>query len=91
MRTRVVIEQTFGILKRRFPCLSCGLRVKPGRSCQIIMSCSYLHNFGLDHGDIFDRLTGVDVDQPEPDLNIQVANPNNGLLYRDVLARTFFS
>ena len=28
-RTRVVIEQTFGILKRRFDCLNIGLRVEP--------------------------------------------------------------
>ncbi|XP_052791682.1 putative nuclease HARBI1 [Mya arenaria] len=64
VKTRVIIEQTCGVLKRRFPCLSYGLRVQPQRCCQIILTCSFLHNFGLDNGDIFDRLDGFDVDQP---------------------------
>ncbi|XP_038057592.1 putative nuclease HARBI1 [Patiria miniata] len=43
-RTRVTIEQVFGQLKRKFPCLSLGLRVAPRRACQIIKACCVLHN-----------------------------------------------
>ncbi|WAR25572.1 hypothetical protein MAR_011276 [Mya arenaria] len=55
------------------------------------ISCSFLHNFGLDHGDVFDRLGGIDVDQPDHDFPVQIKNPGNCLLFRDLLARTFFS
>ncbi|XP_052819304.1 putative nuclease HARBI1 [Mya arenaria] len=89
VKTRVIIEQTYGVLKRRFPCLSYGLRVQPQRCCQIILTCSFLHNFDLDNGYIFDRLDVFDVDQPDHDFQIQ--NPGNGLLFRDVFAQTFFS
>ncbi|XP_038047967.1 putative nuclease HARBI1 [Patiria miniata] len=43
-RTRVKVEQTFGQLKRKFPCLALGLRVSPSRTCQIIKACCVLHN-----------------------------------------------
>ena len=42
-RTRVKIENTFGILKSRFQCLR-GLRVCPERACDIIVACAVLHN-----------------------------------------------
>ncbi|XP_021351104.1 putative nuclease HARBI1 [Mizuhopecten yessoensis] len=35
-RTRVTIEQTFGILKRRFSCLHTGLRVQPQKAATIV-------------------------------------------------------
>ncbi|XP_053391145.1 uncharacterized protein LOC128553974 [Mercenaria mercenaria] len=43
-KTRVVVEQSFGVMKRRFPCLSYGLRVSPPRACKITVSCVILHN-----------------------------------------------
>lgn len=41
--TRMKIECTFGIAKRRFGCLK-GLRVEPDRACRIIVACAVLHN-----------------------------------------------
>lgn len=51
-RTRVLIEQTYGILKRRFPCLAVGLRTDPGRACQYVVACVVLHNVGILRQDI---------------------------------------
>lgn len=51
-RTRVLIEQTYGILKRRFPCLAIGLRTDPGRACQYVVACVVLHNVGILRQDI---------------------------------------
>uniref|UniRef100_A0A8C4SJS0 Putative nuclease HARBI1 n=1 Tax=Erpetoichthys calabaricus TaxID=27687 RepID=A0A8C4SJS0_ERPCA len=42
-RTRARIEMAFGHLKERFQCLK-RLRVAPDRACDIIVTCSVLHN-----------------------------------------------
>lgn len=43
-RGRVVIEQAFGQLKRRFPILRYGVRLKMDRIPQCILACVVLHN-----------------------------------------------
>ena len=52
-RARVTIEQTFGLLKRRFACLNGRLRVTPAKACHIIVVCAMLHNIGMRRGDVF--------------------------------------
>ena len=52
MKTRVLIEQTFGILKRRFQVLHHEIRAKPPRAVTYTMSSVILHNTGIDKGDI---------------------------------------
>ena len=44
-KTRSAIERLFGIWKRRFPCLSVGMRFSPQRSATIIVACAVLNNF----------------------------------------------
>lgn len=51
IRTRNPIERTFGVLKRRFPCLRLGLRTKLDTSLNIITACAVLHNIAASHGD----------------------------------------
>ena len=51
-RTRVLIEQTFGILKRRFQCLHNELKTSPEQAVVYVLASVVLHNFGIDHGDI---------------------------------------
>ncbi|XP_066585744.1 putative nuclease HARBI1 [Prorops nasuta] len=47
VRTRIVVERAFGIVKRRFPCLSKGLTLKLETCTSIIVSCARLHNLSL--------------------------------------------
>ncbi|XP_041458998.1 putative nuclease HARBI1 [Lytechinus variegatus] len=42
MRGRVVVEQTNGQIKKKFPCLRRGLRVEPKKACTIIVACTVL-------------------------------------------------
>lgn len=44
IRTRNIIERTFGIWKRKFPCLRRCLANAPGTIVNIILSCALLHN-----------------------------------------------
>lgn len=64
--TRMKIECTFGIVKRRFSCLK-GLRVEPNRACRIIVACAVLHN-------IF-----YEMSQPkDPEIDAEIPDPDEG-------------
>ena len=43
-KTRVKIENLFGVLKRRFPCLSQSIRLKKDTTLAVIVACCVLHN-----------------------------------------------
>ncbi|XP_037810619.1 putative nuclease HARBI1 [Lucilia sericata] len=47
IRTRNTIERCFGVLKRRFPILSLGMRVSIDTSMAIIVACAVLHNIAI--------------------------------------------
>ncbi|XP_061192915.1 putative nuclease HARBI1 [Saccostrea echinata] len=88
-RTRVLIEQTYGILKRRFPCLSIGLRTSPERACQYVITCVVLHNIGILRQDIV-SLDPRDLIIAGPDVDEINHGNNNGFGYRELIARQCF-
>lgn len=49
-KTRVIVEQLFGVWKRRFPCLYYGLRTKLSTSVAVICATAVLHNICIHHG-----------------------------------------
>ncbi|KAK9685085.1 DDE superfamily endonuclease [Popillia japonica] len=51
IRTRNTIERLFGVLKRRFPILAYGCRLKLETFLTIIVTTAVLHNVALDVGD----------------------------------------
>lgn len=51
IRTRNVVERSYGVLKRRFPILATGLRVALDRVEAIIIACAVLHNICIDARD----------------------------------------
>jgi hypothetical protein len=51
IRSRNPVERSFGVLKRRFPCLQLGIRVKLATTLNVIVSCFILHNIAQQHGD----------------------------------------
>jgi hypothetical protein len=52
IRARNVVERLFGVLKRRFPILAYGCRLKLETFLTIIVATSVLHNAALNMGDI---------------------------------------
>lgn len=50
-RTRNVVERSYGVWKRRFPCLSMGLRVKLETTLHIIIATAILHNIAISMND----------------------------------------
>ena len=89
--TRVFVEQTFGILKRRFQCLHGELRTTPQNAVKYVVACAVLHNIGIDQGDIINIATD-DVDLPPPnDIPfIPVPGQNDGAVMRGHLVAHFF-
>lgn len=48
IRTRNVVERSYGVWKRRFPVLAFGMRVKLETVKQIIVACAILHNIAIE-------------------------------------------
>ena len=87
--TRVVVEQLNGVVKRRFPCLSYGIRIVNLRHvCLIITSCCVLHNIGLERGDIME-IERVNNNEDLP--QVPYDGPQDGKAYRDYIAMTYFA
>ncbi|XP_048730425.1 putative nuclease HARBI1 [Ostrea edulis] len=88
-RTRVLIEQTFGILKRRFAGLHTELRLSPERACNAIVACCVLHNIGIVRGDIL-QFRGNDCPQNPTDYAERNVRVLDGKAVRDHIARNYF-
>lgn len=64
IRTRNPVEGAYGILKRRFPILSLGSRLKLSTTQDVIIACCILHNVACNNNDR-DPLALLDIDLPE--------------------------
>lgn len=87
-KSRVVIEQTFGILKNRFAILRSPMRLIPERACKCIIACVVLHNIGLELGDVWS--SNEEFESIDADVNA-IADMNTGNTIREHIAVTYFS
>lgn len=60
--TRNVVERSYGVIKRRFPVLAYGTRVKISTAQRIIVACAVLHNIAIDANEPMPT-QGIDDDQ----------------------------
>lgn len=44
IKTRNVVERQYGVMKRRFPVLALGIRLKLDTAVNVILACCVLHN-----------------------------------------------
>ena len=87
--SRVIIEQLFGRLKRRFPCLSGGLRTTLPTSQNIITGLAVLHNFLLLNGEpayAYRR----DIQHQESELVAYVGDEETGVANRAQFITRYF-
>lgn len=90
IRTRNVIERLFGVIKRRFPILAYGCRLKVDTFLTIIVAASVLHNIALTMNEEIPPLP-EEVDEHilnQLILNGEIPNLNNEATDNDVLALT---
>ena len=83
-RSRVIVEQSLGVLKRTFSILKTGIRMSPERCSQVIKATAALYNFRK-----IRQLPDYD-DQQDEDLNVdeesaEINNENDqaGLAFRN--------
>ena len=90
-KTRVKVENLFGVLKRRFPCLSQKLRLKLETTLVVIVACCVLHNIcrarNMENDDFIEN-NGPE--QPEGIVDIPPVNREdmNGIAQRNLVIRT---
>ncbi|KAJ8914128.1 hypothetical protein NQ315_016205 [Exocentrus adspersus] len=101
IRTRNCIERCFGVLKRRFPILAYGCRLKINSTLTIIVATSILHNMAIQMGDVEPPILPAELDEHE--LNVLIENgqipemiPNNLLdnnrnIVRQQMIQYFFT
>jgi hypothetical protein len=53
IKTRNSVERQYGVMKRRFPCLSLGMRLNLETQLAVIVACAVLHNFCIMQKDNF--------------------------------------
>ncbi|CAD6242562.1 GSCOCG00009513001-RA-CDS, partial [Cotesia congregata] len=75
-RTRIIVERTYGVWKRRFPCLSRGLTTKLICSTTIVVACAVLHNLSLIFNDKLPDDDLQDDQNKEPNEEIPAPQPN---------------
>lgn len=81
IRTRNCVERKYGVLKRRFPCLSRGMQFRKFETTQyVIVACAVLHNIAIDANDReppIDRDLEREIQQTIAGLEAEVAPENN--------------
>ncbi|XP_049872110.1 putative nuclease HARBI1 isoform X1 [Pectinophora gossypiella] len=88
IKTRNVVERTFGIWKRRFPCLSRGLGNKLSTVSHIIVSCAVLHNLSLILNDVMVFDENQNDEQEETDSLIP--STSTGFLIRNSIVENYY-
>lgn len=90
-RARIVIEQSFGLLKTRFRTIFMrSLELKISSCCEVIAACVVLHNICVSMGDILDEQIMNDATNDVGDVeNNHEAETENveALRFRDELCR----
>ncbi|XP_025154426.1 putative nuclease HARBI1 [Harpegnathos saltator] len=88
-RTRQIVERTFGIWKRRFPCLSRGLSNKLIGSTTIVVACAVLHNMSL----IFNNMLPEEEVEENNEIEIPIEphwQPGEGFVMREALIERLY-
>ncbi|XP_025161641.1 putative nuclease HARBI1 [Harpegnathos saltator] len=88
-RTRQIVERTFEIWKRRFPCLSRGLSNKLISSTTIVVACAVLHNMSL----IFNDMLPEEEVEENNEIEIPIEphwQPGEGFVMREALTERLY-
>ena len=88
-KTRVIIEMTIGILKRRFAVLHGEVRVQPRKAVRLICACVILHNIARARNEPEELLEDEEEEDDDLPGADQDAHPDNQT-FRDDFARNVF-
>lgn len=90
----MIVERTFGLWKRRFPCLSRGLSLKLARCTAVVSACAVLHNLSLQFNDVLPEEPEYDaVMENDEELHyneLEIWQPGDGHIIRQNVIRELF-
>lgn len=86
----MLIEQTFGRLKRRWSILHQELRVTPDKAAKIFCAAATLHNLAIDRN-VPDHFDDLNDDYEQPIVQPYNGPDNNGSAFRTQLTASFFT
>lgn len=91
IRTRNIIERYFGVVKRRFPVLSLGMRLALETIQDVIVATAVLHNVARDRNEEEPRVEvdAVDDEIIDDDIVDQHARPQNNAIRNRLIADYF--
>jgi hypothetical protein len=89
-RTRVLIEQTFGVLKRRFQALHHEMQTEPPQAAVYVVASVVLHNIGLERGDTLPNDDGNVLPVDGDGMMGHVQGRNDGIAMRHHIVTNFF-
>lgn len=84
IRTRNVVERSYGIIKRRFPILANTIQVNINTAQIIIVACAVLHNVAIDSNDVVPEDDNIIVHQPDVDADEHNVRANDNRNYENV-------
>ena len=90
VKTRSTIERTFGIWKRRFPCLKYGLRLHVSKVPHLIIAAAVIHNMAINNGDEQFEFEREINDEYNEDNDVQI-DDERGLRFRRQLIERYFN
>ncbi|KAL0882717.1 hypothetical protein ABMA27_001140 [Loxostege sticticalis] len=90
IRTRNVVERTFGVWKRRFPAIGSKLRVDIKNIQPIIVATAILHNICINHKENIpqETMNYPDIDMPIAEISTQRQSEQ---IYRNQLIQEYFA
>lgn len=93
IKSRNVVERTFGVLKRRFPCLQMGMHVNVEKVQDIVVACCILHNMFLEYTVLEEPIQEQEIEQQieVSDQLAEINQPGNRQMrIQDFLIQHFF-
>lgn len=91
IRTRNVVERSYGVLKRRFAVLSTGIKMQLQATQKIIVACAVLHNIAIDAREDVPPVELIDFDENIPVPPVQVERGRGERCVRDILVANHFA
>lgn len=89
IRTRNIVERTFGVWKKIFPCLQVGLKNKLATTCNIIIACAVLHNLRIT---LREEIPTDAIHSNNDELHQRTPQPSDeGLAFRQSIINNYFS
>ncbi|XP_049870553.1 putative nuclease HARBI1 isoform X2 [Pectinophora gossypiella] len=92
IKTRNIVERTFGIWKRRFPCLQRGMGNKLTTVSNIIVACAVLHNLSIHlNDDIEETESTPTLEEGNADPINELQNTESGFVLRNSIIANYFT